>query len=91
MSAPEQAGKAGPAAPQDMAQLEAEIEQTRGQLGETVAQLAAKTDVKARAREKTAEFSRRLKSTASQYCIPLAAGAFALAVSFLVVRRWRRR
>jgi ElaB/YqjD/DUF883 family membrane-anchored ribosome-binding protein len=35
--------------------LRAEIERTRRELGETVAALAEKTDVKARAREKVAE------------------------------------
>jgi hypothetical protein len=36
-------------------ELRAEIERTRRELGETVAALAEKTDVKARAREKVAE------------------------------------
>jgi hypothetical protein len=36
-------------------ELHQEIEQTRQRLGETVDQLAAKTDVKARARAKAAE------------------------------------
>jgi ElaB/YqjD/DUF883 family membrane-anchored ribosome-binding protein len=42
-------------APEDPQQLRAEIERTREDLGETVAALAEKTDVKARAREKVAE------------------------------------
>ena len=56
---------AGAAVPDD-AQLQQEIERTREQLGETVEQLAAKADVKARARDKAAEFSGRVKSTAGQ-------------------------
>jgi ElaB/YqjD/DUF883 family membrane-anchored ribosome-binding protein len=39
----------------DPQQLRAEIERTRRDLGETVAALAEKTDVKARAREKVSE------------------------------------
>jgi Protein of unknown function (DUF3618) len=38
--------------PEDPAQLRAEIERTRRELGDTVAALAEKTDVKARAKEK---------------------------------------
>jgi ElaB/YqjD/DUF883 family membrane-anchored ribosome-binding protein len=40
---------------QDPEQLRAEIEDTRRELGETVAALSAKTDVKARARARLAE------------------------------------
>jgi hypothetical protein len=57
---------AGAAAPDDAQQLQQEIERTREQLGETVEQLAAKADVKARARDKAAELSGRAKSKASQ-------------------------
>jgi ElaB/YqjD/DUF883 family membrane-anchored ribosome-binding protein len=41
--------------PEDPAQLRADIERTRQDLGDTVAALAEKTDVKARAKEKVAE------------------------------------
>jgi ElaB/YqjD/DUF883 family membrane-anchored ribosome-binding protein len=41
--------------PDDPQQLRAEIERTREDLGDTVAALAEKTDVKARARDKVAE------------------------------------
>ena len=41
--------------PEDPAQLRAEIERTRQDLGDTVAALAEKTDVKARAKEKVSE------------------------------------
>jgi hypothetical protein len=41
--------------PETPAELRAEIERTRQDLGDTVAALAEKTDVKARAREKVAE------------------------------------
>lgn len=41
-------------------EIEAEIERTREELGETVEALAAKTDVKARAKEKVDETKERL-------------------------------
>lgn len=56
--------EAGP--PDDVQELQQEIEETRAQLGETVEQLAAKTDVKARARGKAAELTGRVKGTTSQ-------------------------
>ncbi len=52
--------------PAGEAELRQEIEQTREQLGETVEQLAAKTDVKGRARAKAAELAGRAKSTTAQ-------------------------
>ena len=52
--------------PVDEAELRQEIERTREQLGETVEQLAAKTDVKGRARAKAAELAGRAKSTTAQ-------------------------
>jgi alanyl-tRNA synthetase len=52
--------------PVDEAELRQEIEQTREQLGETVEELAAKADVKGRARVKAAELAGRAKSTAAQ-------------------------
>ena len=50
----------------DPRQLEAEIERTREELGQTVQELAARVDVKSRARAKAAELSGRAKSTAAQ-------------------------
>ena len=52
--------------PVDEAGLKQEIERTREQLGETVDQLAAKTDVKGRARAEAAELAGRAKSTTAQ-------------------------
>ena len=46
---------AGPQTPDDPAVLRDEIERTRQDLGDTVAALAEKTDVKARAKEKVSE------------------------------------
>jgi hypothetical protein len=59
----------------DVQQLEQEIERTREQLGETVGQLAAKADVKGRARAKPAEVSERVKSKTSQAHNEMAARA----------------
>lgn len=52
--------------PVDKAGLRQEIERTREQLGETVEQLAAKTDVQGRARAKAAELAGRAKGTTAQ-------------------------
>lgn len=54
------------APPDDARQLELEIERTREQLAETVQELAARADVKARARAKATEVSGRLKGTMVQ-------------------------
>jgi hypothetical protein len=62
-------GDSPPAAeggPVDEAELRQEIERTREQLGETVEQLAAKTDVKGRARAKAAELAGRAKTQTAQ-------------------------
>jgi Protein of unknown function (DUF3618) len=57
--APAVAAKPTPDSPEE---LRADIEQTRQDLGDTVAALAEKTDVKARARDKVAE----VKSTVNE-------------------------
>ena len=48
--------------PEDPALLRAEIERTRLELGETVAALAEKTDVKARAKEKMADVRQNVQA-----------------------------
>ena len=50
----------------DQAGLEQEIERTREQLGETVAALAAKADVKAQVRAKASQVARPLRSRTAQ-------------------------
>jgi hypothetical protein len=60
------ADTAAAAPPDDPQQLTEEIERTREQLGETVEQLAAKADVKARAQAKARQVTGRLKGTAGQ-------------------------
>jgi hypothetical protein len=54
------------AARDDLRQLEAEIERTREQLAATVQELAARVDVKTRARVMAAEVTGRVKSTTAQ-------------------------
>ena len=57
-----------PAAPRPVAsaaELRAEIERTRIELGDTVAALVGKTDVKARARHKAARMARRVRKKQS--------------------------
>jgi small-conductance mechanosensitive channel len=56
----------GPASPDDPEQLLAAIEQTREELGRTVEQLVAKTDVKARAQAKVSDLAQRAKDATSQ-------------------------
>lgn len=55
-----------PAASDDVQQLQREIERTREQLGETVEQLAARADIKGRARDKAAEVSGQVKAKGDQ-------------------------
>jgi cobalamin biosynthesis Mg chelatase CobN len=56
----------GGTAPDDEQELRHEIEQTREQLGETVEQFAAKTDVKSHARAKAAAVTGRVKDKTAQ-------------------------
>lgn len=56
----------GPASPDDPEQLHAAIEQTREELGRTVEQLVAKTNVKARAQAKVSDLTQRAKDATSQ-------------------------
>ncbi len=52
-------------APMDAAALRAEIERTRADLGNTVAALAAKTDVKARAKDAVADAAEDVRRSLS--------------------------
>ena len=52
-------------APMDAAALRAEIERTRTDLGNTVAALAAKTDVKARAKDAVADAADNVRRSVS--------------------------
>lgn len=87
------------APPVDARQLEAEIERTREQLGQTVQELAARADVKSRARAKATEVSERLKVTtarvrgnagARDHWMPVTMAAAVLALDYLAIRQWQR-
>jgi ElaB/YqjD/DUF883 family membrane-anchored ribosome-binding protein len=54
-----------PEEPRDPEQIKREIEETRGELGDTVEALAEKADVKAQAREKVEQTKEELKSKVS--------------------------
>ncbi len=74
--------EAAAAAPDDEEELKQQIEQHRDQLGETVEQLAAKADVKSRARAKVAALSGRVKSTTGQARKQAAARAVSIRSQF---------
>jgi hypothetical protein len=89
-------------APETRREIEQEIEKTREQLGQTVEELAAKADVPARARQKAAEVTGRVKATVTglpaqakssqvvqrRWPIAAAAGAVVVvAVGWLAIRR----
>jgi hypothetical protein len=89
---------AGPAAPDDAEQLQAEVERTREQLGEAVEQLAAKADVTSRARDGAARLTGQIKSAtaqgagaARQHGVPLTVAALVLIAGYLLIRQWRKR
>jgi hypothetical protein len=78
---------------EDPDQLREEIERTRRELGDTVAELVAKTDVKERSRrrlEETKETVAQRTGAARRHPVPLiatGAAAAVLAVTVVVVRR----
>lgn len=53
-------------APETAPEIQAEIERTREQLGQTVEELAAKADVKARARDKAAQLTATAQGRAAE-------------------------
>ncbi|MFG1609960.1 DUF3618 domain-containing protein [Actinoplanes sp. NPDC049265] len=59
-------GTSGSNGKPDVAALRAEIAQTRAELGETVQALAAKADVKARAKEQVEQTKQRVKAQAAE-------------------------
>jgi hypothetical protein len=72
-------------------ELQQEIEQTRQRLGQTVDELAAKTDVKARVRAKATEVSGRVRrSQLVQRRWPVALAAGVLIAGSVAVWRWRK-
>jgi len=70
--------------------IQQEMERTRERLGETVDELAARADVKARARDKAGELTGRVRqSRLVQRRWPLALAAGVLVAGSAVI--WRRR
>jgi hypothetical protein len=74
-------------------EIRQEIERTRAQLGATVAELAARADVTARARDKAADVKAKARATASglvrrRWPLALAIGVAAAAVSAAI---WRHQ
>jgi hypothetical protein len=90
----------GDAPPDAIQALTEEIRRTREDIGETVAALAAKADIMARARAKASEVAGRLRDTAGkvkeQMAVPrqrrvvLAAAGVALLTGVLIAGRRRR-
>jgi hypothetical protein len=88
----------------DAEAIRKEIEDTREQLGDTVAALSAKADVKAQASAKADELTRRaheitgdakarageLTEQAKRRPVPLIAGGAVLVAAVWLLRRWRR-
>ncbi len=85
---PNRNGEPGPDA--DVDEIQADIEKTRDELGQTVSALAAKVDVKSRAEEKVAETKDRIATQAAKPAVPYAA-VVAVVVAALGVLWWRRR
>jgi len=84
-------------------EIQREIEQTRQRLGETVDELAAKADIKARAQATAAEAKERVQATAAdvsgrvrrsellQRRWPVALAAGVLIVASVAIWRWKRK
>jgi Protein of unknown function (DUF3618) len=73
-------------------ELRQEIEQTRQRLGETVDELTAKADVKARARAKVAEVSGQVReSQIVRRYWPVAVAAGVLTAGAVAIWQWRKQ
>ena len=64
-------------------EIRADIKQTREELGDTVEELAAKTDVKAHAQAKADE----IKQSAADKRVPIIAGVAIAVVAIILIRR----
>jgi hypothetical protein len=79
------------AASSDPNELARDIERTRGQLGDTLQALAARANVKARAKEKAIEISGRVTTAARPWLRPaLAAAAVSAAAWAVAIAYWWR-
>jgi len=79
-------------------EIQAEIKQTRGELGETVEALAEKADVKAQARARFDDVREQAKQRADQVKRdaratpePIIAGIIAVVIGFVILRKLRTR
>jgi hypothetical protein len=79
-SGPEVGGQQDQRSPEE---IRADIEETRRELGDTVEELAAKTDVKAKAHEKADE----IKRSAADKRVPIIAGVAIAVVAIILIRR----
>ena len=85
-------------APDDIEQLQHQIDETRDELADTVEALAAKADVKARAKEKASqirtETARRVQPLTARlmrHRIQIGAGAGAAVAAMVAIFAWRKR
>lgn len=83
--------------PHESEALREDVERTREQLADTVDELAAKLDVKSRAKESAHEFTQSAKESVVDpegrprpEVLALAGGVTALVLAFLVLRSLRR-
>jgi len=91
----------GDAPPDGIQALTEEINRTREDVGQTVAALAARADIKARVREEESEVARRLRDTADKVkeqimAVPrqrrvVLTAAFAVLLAGVLITRRRRR
>ena len=79
-SGPEVDGQQDQRSPEE---IRADIEETRRELGDTVEELAAKTDVKAKAQEKADE----IKQSAADKRVPIIAGVAIAILAIILIRR----
>lgn len=92
MTTPSEPPVENPSGPRSKEEIEAEIQATRVQLGQTVDELSHRLDVKSRLKEQVAagreQATRRMQE---QPAIPMAAAAGVVLLLTLVVWRRRRR
>lgn len=83
-----------PGADAGIGEIEADLNQTRQELGETAAALAAKLDVPGQARAKVDETKQRVAEKTEPVrdnAVPIAAAGAGVLVLMLLIRRRRRR
>lgn len=73
----------------DPAEIRKDIEQARNELGETVAAVAEKTDVKQQAQATAEDLKERARATVEEYPVPFA--VIAILLVLFMLRRLRSR